>query len=146
MCKMTFCFRSLAASAVFGIAAISPAAAQVAAMPDIALVRAACSGSMAQHAACIRAIEAYASALTVAGLSPAGIDALLSELAAVLGEDTLLSPGASGGIIAAAMRAIARNVSDPERAAALVGLANAVEAGEDIPVAAIGMPVSASPN
>lgn len=135
--------RVLATSATLAFAAIFHAAAQVTPTADIAGVSAACSGPVAEEAACLLAIEAYVASLD--GLSAAEIDALLGQLAAALGENSL-SQGAPRGIIATALRTIAGIVSDSPQITALLGLADAIEADGDIPVASIGAPVSASPN
>lgn len=92
---------------------------------------------------CLAAVEAYAASLI--GLPAAEADIALGALAATLASSSLVA-GTGSPVIAAALSAIAPAVTDAAQANQIAELSAAVETGGDLPVAAVGEPMPASPS
>ena len=131
--------RTLIAVAALSLAltgfAIAPASAQVAEREAVLL---ACGGATADATSCDIAVAAFVA--VVRGLPAAEKDALLADLVIALA-----NTGAPGGqdIAAAAIRSVATEFTDTNRAAAAVQVALAVETGtapEQLSVQALSSP------
>ena len=139
------------AAALVMVLGFSPAIAQDAPPADQAAVqfaaeldavRAACLVNDATTSGCKAAIAAYVAAAKAAGLTGDALDDALAVVVVALAENaSALSPEVRL-IVAAEVRVLAQEFTNPERAALVAEIATSVEQGEDVQTAAI----EASPN
>jgi hypothetical protein len=125
--------RFLGALAIIGAFAVGPAHAQVTSDSlGLSQVTSTCLSASASDSACDAAVQAYLNAVATSGLDANGQDDLLAELVVALGGNASSLSPAIRTRVAAVIRDIATQVSDPDRAAAIVAAADDVVAGIDV--------------
>ncbi|WP_421952699.1 hypothetical protein [Pelagibacterium sp.] len=136
--------KSVGMAALVVTAITAPAFSQTV---DASGVMAACAQPDSMLDGCMVSVDEFITGL--AELSDDQSDVALGDLASDLAS-VALAGGANVEVIVAALRAIAAAITDPVQATQILSIAQALEAGTDIPVFAIGDDggevVSSSPN